>query len=335
MTRPAKRALLAGVVPRRLSQRIWRAASLGLAVASCLVATGCGGGTGAVLSSGGDDRSGLVAVQQLEEALGGEPEDAGLLGSAAAAFMDGCLAEQGFSNGPEYSNGSSGSEEDYEKMREAELDYWWGVSLPEYARKYGYHEPPVEDFLEVWSASETPSSEMMEAQVGAAFMAGETDQPGGCVGRWDEEAYAGVSMTSTEMQDAVSQLRTQFSEESRRRDAAVTAVAKWSTCMADEGYSYAEPHDALSQFTSTVGNPDGRDGIAWNTTAPTQEEIRIAVADAQCKAETSFWDLIAVAEDEAAQTVLDSQRPLIEELQRENDRLAENAARILASRPPA
>jgi hypothetical protein len=303
-----------------------------LLVTASLLVGGCGAAEPGRDATGVDDR--LLAVQQLEEAIGGDPAESSVRGEAADVFMDSCLAEQGFTRKPEYSSRMRASEEDEARLDAGSLDYWWGVSLPELAEEYGYHEVPMEEFLEVRNASETPPPEYLEAAVGAAFLEGTTNTPGGCAGRWEAEFYAGVELTREEIQLISEGLRTSYKEKSRLTETAASAVKRWSDCMAREGYSYDAPHDALAEFTSTVGNPDGRDGIGWITPSPTDEEIRIAVADAQCKVETGFWDAIAVAEDEAAQEVIDSNRPQLEELRRVNSALVRNAGKILSETSP-
>jgi hypothetical protein len=283
---------------------------------------------------GADDETAHAATRQLDAvidaALGGIDHNS----EVSTAFEDACIAEQGFDPEVTYGDGGGYSAEDgeAEEYQEASLDYWWGVSLPQYAEKYGYHDVDPADFMETWTNTGPPApKELMEARVGAEYLAGETDEPGGCQGRWLDVAYEGVDMTQTEMREMASELQVRVRQESRATETALDAVARWSRCMAGEGYTYADPHAALSEFVTMIERSDGSwDMIKWATPEPTTDEIHLAVIDAQCKVDIGFWDAIDQAENEAAQNTLTSMRPQIEALTEANARLTHNVAKLAA-----
>jgi hypothetical protein len=71
--------------------------------------------------------------------------------------------------------------------------------------------------------------------------------------------------------------------------------------------------------------------IAIKSEQPTDEELEVAIVDAECKVRVAFWYAVDAAEDEAAKGVMESAFPLIEELQQANAKLAENVAQIAAA----
>jgi hypothetical protein len=214
---------------------------------------------------------------------------------------------------------SEASEEDARRLEEARLDLWWGVSLPEYASKYGYHEVETSDFRDEWVGAGEP------------YPPGFLDAMNKCIDGWYAIAYEGVGFTQQEMVTLVGEVEVQVKRESRVNALVLEASDRWSDCMAGQGYTYDDPHAALGEFMLAEERSDGTyNAMLWMTPDPTEDELRIAVADAGCKVDTGFWEAVDAAEEEASREVMASMRPQIETLRQANDRLAENVARNFA-----
>ncbi|MER6016343.1 hypothetical protein [Streptomyces bluensis] len=89
----------------------------------------------------------------------------------------------------------------------------------------------------------------------------------------------------------VEQIKGESYEQSQKDSAVVSVFAKWSTCMKDKGYSYAEPLDA---------SDDERFTDPYNAT---QEEIATAKADVACRdkyqLEKTWFDVEAALQRQA------------------------------------
>lgn len=62
-------------------------------------------------------------------------------------------------------------------------------------------------------------------------------------------------------------------------------VTDWSTCMASDGFSFANPGEAVFQFVGPAAGP--------LDTPPSPKEIQVAVADARCRETSDFEDRYA------------------------------------------
>ncbi|MDR1294266.1 MAG: hypothetical protein LBK59_04820 [Bifidobacteriaceae bacterium] len=307
-----------------------RSAAAALVVLGVSIA-GCGSvpsGSGDV--SQGDARGIPDAEASIDSYIYGGPELQALQTDARATFMDACMGEEGFEVTPA-SGGFFGSAEDAEESRRAELDPWWGVGIAEYAQKYGYHEVPMSEFFTVTNSTETAPPGYLEAAMGTDYVAGTTDQVGGCAGEFVALLHEGVSVTETDRQEVGTEARSSARSQARVAGEVVASAERWSECMAREGYSYSDPHAALTEFATIAELPNGSVESYWETSSPTDEEKRVATADATCKANVGFWEVAATASREAVERVVDAMRPRLEELAAANRSLEENAARILAS----
>jgi hypothetical protein len=298
-------------------------AALVVAVLSSL--SGCGPDVGTQ-----GDVSAVGALERLDQYLDGRRTDLELVANAYTAHQRVCLAAHGFDNTDQYKNGASADPSDWERLEEARLDYWWGVSLPEYAAQYGYREVDTSSFMETeWTATATPPPEYWDALFGPGYSGDSAETPGGCEGDWLAGAYSGVSLSQEEMRAMALDIREQVEEDARGDSAVVAASLSWSECMAKDGYRYGSPHAALSAFATVEKNPGGGYGLSWRSVQPTEEELRVATADAECKVATGFWDAIDSARDSAAARLLEVRLPQLEALREANERIAANVVKLM------
>jgi hypothetical protein len=115
---------------------------------------------------------------------------------------------------------------------------------------------------------------------------------GGCTRKATEEVFGGATVLAT-LQGKFDELEERITQDQRM----VKAVERWSACMEERGYRYAEPEeidtDVLKRFHAIVGS-----GTQAGSTAPAdpalrydrarlaelkREEVKIARADLACE----------------------------------------------------
>ncbi|GAB2821855.1 hypothetical protein [Streptomyces daliensis] len=159
----------------------------------------------------------------------------------------------------------------------------YGLIEPEPAARYGYHPlpDPHSEATEAWLARREAklSPEQRTAAYGAAAEKDKAGNDGegssaGCEREAERALLRGVPKADFELVDEIS---ADTYDRSRRAPAVTKAFARWSACMRDRGFDYADP---------TAANDDAR----WRRTAkkPSRAEIATARADVACKRATSL-----------------------------------------------
>jgi hypothetical protein len=265
-----------------------------------------------------------MALEQVETALSGSQADQRLVERARLAFIADCMAKSGFPGAERYYAPPPMSEPRKARLERSQLDLWWGVSLPDSAARFGYHE--VQDPASPrpkFTDDDVPPG-LQEALTGSS---GDStgDSPGGCLGEWNAIVYDDVGFTPAEFEATVAEIRLEIEEVSHGLDATTQATERWSECMAENRITFTDPHVAFTQFVGIEVTPQGYEA-SFKTVEPTDEEKHIATADAQCKLSVGFWDAIDQAENEAARQLVESSGDKLEDLRKANKKIAQNAS---------
>jgi hypothetical protein len=101
--------------------------------------------------------------------------------------------------------------------------------------------------------------------------------------------------------------------------------------MAEEGYEYADPHAAMSDFVTLIEYPDGSKDFSWNYSAAQKDEKRVAVQDAICKEEVGFWDAVDAAVLAEEERIVEEMLPQLEAVKASHEREMANLENILAT----
>ncbi|MFE2041972.1 hypothetical protein ACFXAZ_13775 [Streptomyces sp. NPDC059477] len=227
------------------------------------------------------------------------PEQRETLDNAYAALVSDCMARFGF----DYSVPQA-EEQDSGDAPTTRTDGRFGLQSAEQAEQWGYH--PVggvteEDDSPWVDEGQKLTAEMQTAERGSddpkekfgpggQVINGETVPDQGCVGEARKKLTGSVDgsvgdpQTSTDLK-----LDTLVKAQQDSRTRAV--FAKWSTCMKGKGFDYADPLKA------------GDDEQWAGTPQPTRQEIQVATADQECRAEhnvVGVWFAVDYAYQEQA-----------------------------------
>ncbi|MFJ4869983.1 hypothetical protein [Streptomyces sp. NPDC088757] len=149
----------------------------------------------------------------------------------------------------------------------------YGISDLESAKKYGYHLPDDIPEAPHWEPAPGAESDVFTGagtEVEGGSYKGKAVPSGGCRG----EARRMFPVPQT---PEAQKLGTVAFDASRKDPVVTEAVAKWSSCMKKKGYDHTHPLEDLDKF-----------GISLSSSAAGPEEIAHAVADVECKANTSL-----------------------------------------------
>ncbi|MFE9426457.1 hypothetical protein ACFYNO_26245 [Kitasatospora sp. NPDC006697] len=256
--------------------------ALGLSLALGLAATGCAAGPGnrprppaAAATTAATTAAPAVAVPASSlhlpiEAYLLSTADSTRLQTARAALIGSCMKRFGADYTPAVTAGPR-----------SQMANRYGPTDPDTARTYGYHAPDAQR-----PANGQPSAPALPPDLAAvlghgagapqlpgappapATYHGLAVPPGGCVGEADRALTAGGGI----LQDDQAAVDINFQDYQRSlADAGVTAAfARWSSCMAAQGYRYDNPQSAVND-------------TRWRTPAPSAQEIATAAADVACK----------------------------------------------------
>ncbi|MEU2601216.1 hypothetical protein ABZ669_29505 [Streptomyces hirsutus] len=234
-----------------------------------LLVTGCGSGdTGETTPSPRQDNSvapessSLTADLALpaENYIFSEAEIAQLT-RAMSSIARTCMKEAGFTYRPE-----TGQSPDIGVM-----DRRYGVANSSTAQTYGYHFPsPKADR----KSGATSLSEAGRVALGGKPLAdGRLDPDGGCIG----EAKRRLAGSDAEFgpDDTARKLNMESYARSQKDPRVLAAFRTWSACMAEKGYRYDSPMDAI-------------DDPAFADEKANATEISTARADVECKEKTGL-----------------------------------------------
>jgi hypothetical protein len=210
------------------------------------------------------------------------PQQSSAIGNAYTVLLSRCMARFGFTQplpdvgGPNPNYGPSSS---------LRISGHFGPQSASFAARWGYHpegglpaDDPVLSVPKVTPEMATAlsgSSTRQKFGPGGQVINGQQVPDHGCVGEANKRLTGAVDGSA----GVDAQLATDLEFETMTRseqDSRVRAVfAKWSACMANRGYHYADPLAAL-------------DDPQWGQTRlATQKEIQTAVADQACRQENN------------------------------------------------
>jgi hypothetical protein len=139
-------------------------------------------------------------------------------------------------------------------------------------------------------------------------------------------------MTPEEQDDIARKVYAEIDEAPKTSEAVAEASARWSECMAAEGYDYADPHEAMDDFIIVLEeDPDGSRTIAWENPVQTDEEKQVALQDATCKEEVGFWDVVKKVKLDAETAIVERMLPQLEQVKAAREAETNNERAIIAS----
>ncbi|QHO91895.1 hypothetical protein CWT12_12100 [Actinomyces sp. 432] len=218
-----------------------------------------------------------------------------------------CMAGKGFEYSEDINETMSGVSDSTAGLDGAT----WGPIDLDQARRNGYHAEPEEDSGAPGAA--TSSAEQQPGYIDALV----NDENTGCddlayaeLG-YDDEWYSQIATYDT--------ARATANESAVADPEAVQLFADWSACMSRKGYDADDPRSLASKYL------DGSQGT------PSAEERETAVADAECKADTSFaTTLTGVINRYETQAVTDNQATM-DTIKRLSSQIYERAQEVLGS----
>lgn len=279
----------------------WRAATVVAVLAATASCAGGGGETSASPTPAG------VIDAIFAQAARVSIEEQNALQTRAQETLADCMAEQGFDYVPFLQE-----VEDWdtvEAARRATIDADLGTR--EFAQQYGYGWST--GVMDEWStlggpAQNDPNDELVNAMSGAQRAAYEAarygpDGAGGCEGStWD--AVYGDEPTADDtfagLQEEIGALWLSLADDPRQ----VALDARWSACMAGAGYDFDVALDAENSILGLIGTSGDANGEVADDVMATiaEEEIAVAVADFDCRAEVGYAaevEAISVAAQDA------------------------------------
>jgi hypothetical protein len=165
--------------------------------------------------------------------------------------------------------------------------YVFGATDMTVAAKYGYHETDV-------AVSHRHTVDGGKGPKLLSLPTAEVTQLGKC------NDQVSTQVGNPEWKSLIQNLSWTAWQESKSDPRVVAGFQKWSACMAQKGFNYDTPLDAL------VGEPAGSNrAVQWNAPNPSQLEIGTAETDVSCKTSTgllSLWKTVLVQDQQALVT---------------------------------
>ncbi|WP_225824091.1 hypothetical protein [Streptomyces naphthomycinicus] len=189
--------------------------------------------------------------------------------------------------------------------------YRYGLIEPEVARRFGYHPLPDPEADRRSVQYHARQASLSSRQRLAAYG---RDGEGGCRAEAVRHLLAGVPHPDWELLNRTS---TETYRRAGRTKAVTHALREWSTCMRQHGFAYADP--------SAAG-----DDRHWNTTTPTEPEIRTALTDVACKHRSGLVDVWRETESALQRQAVDAHPDAFHALERAKTRYMSNVRTALA-----
>ena len=201
----------------------------------------------------------------------------------------------------------------------------YGLADPVAAATYGYHPPPLEvapapPWLDKSSFTPAKWAAHTQCTVEAAEALGLEAEAMGPGGDGPGAVSAGAVSVGpigpgSDPVTAVTKSYSLYEEPAVR-----AAIAQWSACMHERGYSYDTPFEASNAFTSTGAL----------TAPPTAEEIATAVADVACKEQTGYIPTLIDVETRLQNALIEQRIEELEAYKAANDATMRRVADVLA-----
>ncbi|MFE4258779.1 hypothetical protein [Streptomyces sp. NPDC056883] len=134
----------------------------------------------------------------------------------------------------------------------------------------------------------------------------------GCGGWADQE----IDAPTTDELTRISELNGTSFTESMKTPAVIAAFKDWSACMTGKGHpGFKDPFEAARSVTRPEGAPAG------------PQEIALALAEIDCKAETGLVGTWFAAESTIQTTIVDEQRQVLDAFKTKNEAAAREAGK--------
>lgn len=213
----------------------------------------------------------------------------GQLTRAMSSLARSCMKEAGFTYRPE-----AGQSPDIGVM-----DRRYGIANSHAAQAYGYHFPTSKADQESGATSLSEAGRV--ALAGKPLADGTLDPDGGCIG----EAKQRLAGSDAEFgpDDAARKLNMESYARSQKDPRVLAAFRAWSGCMAEKGYRYDSPMDAI-------------DDPAFAGDKADSTEISTARADVECKKKTGLVRTWFDVESEWQRTEIEKNAEAFEEIER-------------------
>ncbi|WP_155056297.1 hypothetical protein [Streptomyces blattellae] len=208
------------------------------------------------------------------------PEQTETIDNAYAGLVSDCMRRFGFDYTPPRAEPANSSED----APTTRIDGRFGPQSAETAQKWGYHPEGgvTEEDSGPWAGSgQKMTAAMQTAERGSSdpkekfgpggqVINGETVPEHGCVGEAQKKLTGSVDGNMGDAK-AATDLKFDTLTKAQQDERTRAVFARWSTCMAEKGFDYADPLEAL-------GDEE------WaKTPQPTQHEIQVATADQECR----------------------------------------------------
>ncbi|MEV0229241.1 hypothetical protein [Nonomuraea sp. NPDC050786] len=217
------------------------------------------------------------------------PEQVAELTSAMRYSLSDCMSRFGFTNYPK--------QRVHTVTRPFPKDRQYLFIEPSKAAQYGYAGMPASELSgrpDAVDVKAKPSADEQAVYTGRnqGLYRGVQVPAGGCLGQARRSVLAGMS---SDDEWFVTQLEGQAFQQGEA-DARVTdATARWSTCMARAGHSYANPEAAWEDSRWTARREGG---------PLTDVEKAVAEADMKCKLEVNYLGVRYTADKEAQERLV-------------------------------
>jgi hypothetical protein len=232
-------------------------------------------------------------------------EDYSTVSRALAELTDRCMRKQGFRYDEDAPEGVATSATGHERR--------YGITVPETARKYGYHLGGAPD------PEVTPAPRSRDYQ--RALMG--TGKPTGTEGRFDDGCAGGAHLElekgiDMEAVDLPQWYKRESFQRSLDEPRVKQAFADWSRCMAESGHRFRGPLDPLAD-RRVLGKK------------VTPYERAVATADIACKQRTGLVTAWRNTEAAIQRALIKSRAPQLAKAREEAARLIARADRIVGA----
>ncbi|MET8269823.1 hypothetical protein ACWD7C_07725 [Streptomyces sp. NPDC005134] len=303
-----------------------------LALVAVTAVAGCGGqsdddsatpGTGSKGSTA-QGKAGASEPLPLTAYIQNSDDDARTIQRATNLLMVSCMKRYGFDYRaqPEVVEAKPARDSEYRQLPAAR------------AASYGYRSPAAADAAaqETGDDGKTGSAaeEAVRIGTGAATVGGKAVPDGGCKGEVSRTMAKGLP--ELPVPSPVDEAANAAAQKAQADASLTAAVGKWSACMKEQGFVFAQPQDPLAQFSGksgrdSGGSPDGGDRVAATAT---DEEKKVAVADSACNKKSSLEQTWYTVTKPLQQAEIDRRAEEFKLVEEWNQGYVKNAQKALA-----
>lgn len=200
-------------------------------------------------------------------------------------------------------------------------DLRYGIHDETAVSRYGY-KPPVDlaaireqerAALDATLLSPPEEAVMTGQQAGTSQVAGLPE--GGCAGEAGRSIEGGGEFRSV----LASELANEAYVKAQQAPAVKSAFSGWSACMAEKGFQYGKPMDAV-------------DDRRFAAEKPTEAEISTAKADLGCREKTRVAETWFTAEVDIQKTLIDENSERLDKAKADLSHAVKNASKVLGKK---